>query len=384
MIAKNIFSRWIARWMVVLSLLVPLAAAPAGIVLAAGNADDGAQGAVFTQTNSAAGNEVLAFHAAADGALTPAGAFATGGLGSGAGLGSQGALALSEDHRWLLAVNAGSNEISVFAVSNGGLNLVDKVDSGGVSPISVTIHKRIVYVLNSGASGNITGFKFSPQGELFPLPNSTRFLSNGDAGGSTGPAQISFSPDGRSLVVTEKATNQILTYHLGKTGYDGPVVHASSGQTPFGFAFAKRNFLIVSEAFGGAAGASAASSYALSSGGLQVISPSAPTYQTAACWVAVTGNGRYAYTTNAGSSSISGYRVGNDGSLTLLDADGFTASTGAGSSPTDMAFNRSSRYLYALSGGSSTISAFTVHEDGSLESLGLMDVPAGSVGLAAY
>jgi 6-phosphogluconolactonase (cycloisomerase 2 family) len=389
MIGMKSISHWIKRWLIALSLLAPLLASPAGAVMAAGNYDNGAPGAgapgaVFTLTNSAGGNEVIAFQRGSGGSLISAGAYATGGLGSGAGLGSQGSLALSADHHWLLAVNAGSHEISLFEVSNGGLRLTDKLDSGGLNPISLAIYKQLVYVLNGGGSGNITGFKLSRQGRLHPIPNSTRTLSNGGSGQSTGPAQISFTPDGRSLVVTEKATNQILIYRLSKGGFEGPSVHASAGQTPFGFGFAGRNTLIISEAFGGAPGASAASSYAISGGGLQLISGSALTYQTAACWVAVTHNGRFAYTTNTGSSSITGYQVGSDGSLALLDEDGFTAFTGDGSRPIDMAFSRDNRYLYALSTGSSTISAYAVQANGSLAASGPVSVPAGSVGLAAY
>lgn len=384
MYAKKSFAEKLARLAAAFSLLLVFLAQPAFAVLAAGDSGGTASGAVFTMTNAAGGNEVMVFQRAQDGALTPAGAYATGGLGSGAGLGSQSALALSENQRWLLAVNAGSSQISVFAVSPDGLELTGTVDSGGATPISVTIFKNTVFVLNAGGAGNITGFRLTESGALQPIPGSTRSLSNGGAGASTAPAQISFSPDGKSLVVTEKGTNLILTYRVSKSGIEGPEVYASSGPTPFGFAFSKRNVLVVSEAFGGAPGASAASSYRFTHGSLELVSASAPTLQTAACWVAVSKNGKFAYTTNAGSSSITGYRVDEDGSLTRLDEDGFTASTGSGSSPIDMAFSGSGRYLFALSGRANTISIFALQPDGSLAPLGTTGVPSGSVGLAAY
>ena len=379
---KHFTSLW-ARLAAVLMMLA-LLAAPAGAALAASPASGRAPGAVYTMTNAAGGNEVLVFVRGTDGSLAPGGAYATGGLGSGAGLGSQGALVLSEDNQWLLAVNAGSNDVSVFAVHPGGLELTDTAPSGGTAPIGLTIHKNLVYVLNAGDGGNIIGFKLNPRGSLRAIPGTTRYLSNGGVGAAPGPAQISFTPDGRTLVVTEKATNQILTYQQAKRGYDGPEVHASAGETPFGFAFAKRSILIVSEAFGGAPGASTASSYDVSGHTVQLLDGPEPTFQTAACWVAVSKNGKYAYTTNAGSSSISGYRIGESGELTLLDADGFTASTGDGSSPIDMAFSSNGRFLYAISGGSSTISSFLFRSDGSLMSLGMLDVPAGALGLAAH
>lgn len=342
----------------------------------------GTAGAVYVMSNSAAGNSVLAFERAADGTLFPAGAFATGGLGTGGGLGSQGALVVSEDGRWLLAVNAGSDELSVFRIRRGGLELTDTEPSGGELPISVTEHHGVVYVLNAGGAGNIGGFTLSPHGALSPLAGSTRPLS----GAGTGPAQVEFSPDGDLLVVTEKATSLILTYAVNEEGIAGaPMTHASEGSTPFGFAFSGRDRLIVSEAFGGAPDASATSSYLLSGdGAVQTVSASIPTTETAACWVAVSEDGRYAYTTNTGSGSVSGYAVGRDGTLTLLDADGRTGVTGPGSLPLDVDFSRNGRYLYVLNAGTHTISGFAFSPDGSLSSVETEGgLPAGAAGIVA-
>lgn len=351
----------------------------------AGNASpalaaNGQPGAVYVMTNAAGGNAVLVFNRSADGSLSAGGTYATGGLGSGSGLGSQGSVTLSDDQRWLLVVNAGSNDVSVFRVRPDGLQLASTTPSGGQRPISVTIHKNMVYVLNAGGSGNISGFTSDPQGNLLPLAGSTQPLS----GSGVGPAQVSFSPDGRQLVVTEKATNQILTYDLDRNGAAmAPVVHPSSGATPFGFGWSKKDTLIVSEAFGGAPDASAVSSYSLRGGAFSVVSPSVPTTETAACWIAVTGNGKYAYATNAGSGSVSGYTVGKDGSLTLLNADGVTGLVGAGSTPIDAAMSVNSQFLYVLAAGAHLIAAFQVNADGSLTSLGQAAVPAGVAGIGA-
>ena len=342
--------------------------------------DKGVAGAVYTLTNAVDGNKVLAFNRAGDGSLLPTGEYATGGLGSGGGLGNQGAVILSEDGRWLFAINAGSNEISVFAVRPGGLVLTDTVDSGGVLPVSVTADRDLLYVLNAG-SDNISGFHVNRRGKLEPLAGSTRPLS----GSGTAPAQISFSPEGDLLVVTEKATNRIDTYVVGKDGLaTGPSVHASAGLTPFGFAFDPRGRLVVSEAAGGAFEASSVTSYSVTEDGdLQAISAAVPTTETAACWVVITGNGRYAYTTNAGSGSLAGYAIGRDGRLSLLDPDGRSGVTGDGSTPVDMAFANNSRYLYTLNAGADTISAFSVDADGALHALSTVNLPDGTNGLAA-
>jgi DNA-binding beta-propeller fold protein YncE len=340
----------------------------------------GVAGEVYTMTNSAAGNEVLVFGRAADGSLALPRAIATGGMGTGAGLGSQGSLVLTHNGQWLLAVNAGSDEVSVFRVGPFGLTLTDVQPSGGDRPISVTTHGPLVYVLNAGGVSNITGFRLLQSGDLAPISGSTRSLSTA----SPDPAQIEFDPRGVQIAVTEKATNRILTYHVRADGTVAPAtVHPSAGQTPFGFAFTG-NLLIVSEAFGGAPNASAASSYQLAGGSVNVVSASVGTTETAACWTVVPNNGKFAYVTNTGSGTVTGYGIGNDGTLTLLDADGITGVTGPGSAPADAAFSVNSVFLYVRNGGNGTISAFRTQGDGGLAPLvGVSGLPAGTVGLAA-
>ncbi|CAG0989611.1 6-phosphogluconolactonase [Anaerolineales bacterium] len=342
-------------------------------------------GAVYTMSNAAGGNEILVFKRGANGMLTPAGSVPTGGLGTGAGLGNQGAVVLSRDNQWLYAVNAGSNEISVFAVDPEGLTLVETVPSGGEIPISLTVDRKLLYVLHAGGRvggvDTITGFTIGTDGKLSPLPGSTKPLS----ADNTNPAQVGFTPDGDVLVVTEKATNIIDTYTVGKDGLaSAPMPHPSAGTTPFGFAFGKRSQLFVSEAAGGAPDGSSASSYLVSGdGGLTTISPSVPTTETAACWAQVSNDGRFAYVANAGSGSVSGYRIAHDGTIALLDADGRTGVTGAG--PTDMAFSNNGRFLYALRSGSGAISAFRAEADGNLLPLpGISGMPAGANGLAVW
>jgi 6-phosphogluconolactonase len=356
-----------------------LASAFAVAVLGAGAVDAMASspGAVYTLTNSPAGNAVQVFNRAGDGSLTPNGEFATGGTGTGGGLGSQGAVEL--DGKLLFAVNTGSDSISAFEARRGALELVDTVASGADQPISLTVRDGLVYVLNAGGAGNISGFTVSKRGQLTPLAGSTRPLS----GSGVGPAQVSFDPEGELLVVTEKNTNLIDVYEVDDDGLaSGPSSHLSSGATPFGFGFDKRDHLIVSEAFGGAVDQSAVSSYGVDDGEIEPITSSAKTTETAACWIAVTKNGRFAYTTNTGSGSISGYGISHYGGLSLLDADGRTGVTGP--EPIDMAFSRNSRFLYSLNSGDETISGFRVSADGSLTAIGdVTGLPDGATGLAA-
>ncbi|HEX2911911.1 MAG TPA: beta-propeller fold lactonase family protein [Chloroflexia bacterium] len=342
----------------------------------------GPEGAVYTLSNSAAGNSVLVFNRYEDGSLSPAGTVATGGKGLGAGLGSQGAVTLSKDNRWLFAVNAGDNSVSALKVRDDGLQLVDTVPSNGIRPISLTVHNDILYVLNAGGSGNISGFNLSEKGKLALIPGSSRPLS----GNSVGAAQVSFSPNGKVLVVTEKVTNKIDTYSVDENGQaTGPNVFNAAGVTPFGFAFDGNNRIIVSEAFGGAAGKSATSSYDVSANGdLQVVSASAPTYQTAACWIVVSKDGKYAYAANAGSSSVTGYKVAASSELTLVNADGLTGYTGPSTNPTDEAISKDGKFIYVLNSGATKIAAFQTLNNGHLAIIdGASGFPSGTVGLAA-
>ena len=343
-------------------------------------------GSVYAMDNATNGNHVLAFHRAANGTLSPTGVFETGGLGTGGGLGNQGALVLSRDGHWLFACNPGSDEISVFQVTPQGLVIEDKVNSEGKRPVSLALHNNLLYVLNAGGAvgdqDNITGFIFV-SGKLLHGPGSTQALS----ANNTGPAQVSFTREGDTLIVTEKATGVIDTFTVGDDGLvNNHKTFASPVPTPFGFAVGKEDRIFVSEANGGAANASSVSSYDVSeNGGLASISASVPTAQSAACWVVLTRDQRFAYTSDTGSGTISGYRVNREGELQLLNANGVTGTTGgATSKPIDMALSRDSRYLYSLNSGNGTISAFRVNGNGSLLPLpGLSGIPKGANGLAA-
>lgn len=343
---------------------------------------DNSAGAVYVLSNAADGNKVLVFQRSSDGHLTSSDNYATGGNGTGAGLGSQGSVILHQfgGTDFIFAVNAGSNDVTVFKAEGTKLTWIDKVSSHGTLPISITAHDNLLYVLNAGGTGNISGFRISSDGHLNYLPNSSKALSTDNSG----PAEVRFNNQGTQIAVTEKNTNSISTYTVYESGLTSvAAVHASVGTTPFGFAFDNQDHLLVTDAFGGAAGQSAVTSYNLNNtGNLSLIDGPEPTHQTSACWLAVTNNGKYCYATNTGSGTISGYHVENGGSVTLLNSNGITATTGV--TPGDVTLSINSRFLYNLNSTSHSITLFSVNEDGSLDALGTVDgVPAGAVGIAA-
>jgi len=340
-------------------------------------------GAVFTMTDDATANAVLAFARAANGSLTFVGSYPTGGVGSGGGesvLGSQASMTLSWNGRFLFVVNAGSDEVSSFRVEGSRLTLAGIAPSGGLLPVSVTEHDGLVYVLNAGGTGNISGFTVDEQGHISPLPGSTRPLSSA----TSGAAQVSFDRSGDLLAVTEKAANAIALYvvrHDGRT--TGPSTIASSGSTPFGFAFTGHDVLVVSEAGGGPGGTSAVSSYDLDGQTAEVVSGSVPDGQRAACWLTVTRNGHQAFVANAASGDISTYALDRRGVLTLMA--GAAGVLPQGGKPLDLALTSDERFVYDLDVGNHTLVAFARHPDGTLHPLGEQadGLPTQAVGIAA-
>ena len=348
-----------------------------------GNPDAGvtdAPAAVYTLSNDPTLNEVVVYTRAADGALTPFGSYSTGGRGTGAGLGDQGALVFDAARKAFYAVNAGDNSISMLGLRpDGSLALLSKIGSGGTSPISLSLAGDVLYTVNSGDAthvAQISGFRVHAAG-LDPIASSTQPLS----AANPGPAQIQFTPDGALLVVTEKGTNKIDTFVV-TAGVAGAVkAQTSAGTTPFGFAFGPGNKLIVSEAFGGGAGLGATSSYSLAADGtITAVTSSKTSAQTAPCWVAV--NGTHAYVANTGSATVTAYTIAADGTLALVSANGVSGSTGA--APADEAFTTAGDFFYTRNGGDHSLSIFAVAADGSLtKKSDFAGIPQSSVGLVA-
>lgn len=375
---------------------------------------------VYVLTNQSTGNSIMVFHRDARGVLTQVGdAVPTGGIGNGTGqltladiapLGSQNSLVLSGDGRLLFAVNAGSNSVSVFAASRDELTLLNTVSSGGTCPVSIAVQGDLVYVLNAGipptpipptctlptgtpqtaTPGTISGFRVDARtNQLVPLARSTQSLP----GGATAfPAQVSFSPDGSVLVVTEKGPTQgqVDTFVVDRGLAQPGVSHPPNGAVPFGFAFGPHDVAIISDAnappptVGPPFGPSSLTSYQLTDdGSLTVVTPALSDTQLLACWVNVPNNGNFAYTSNTGSGTISSYTVSSRGKLELLDATAATINEGA-SAPIDMAFSNNSRFLYVNDGLNGAIVGFRVEFDGSLTQVtSVTGVPFGSEGIAA-
>ena len=344
-------------------------------------------GALFTMTNNANGNLVVAFARDQEGQLSLLHRYPTDGKGAGVPLGNASGIAMTTDGRFLLVVNAGSNDVSVFGINGATLHLIDREPSGGKMPISVTESRHIVYVLNAGGNvggkDTINGFQLGFGGKLMPISGSMRPLS----AASTGPAQVGFSLDGRDLVVTEKNTSLIDIYTVRADGLvDGPFSHGSGAPTPFGFTFDLEDHLLVSDAAAKMQNAAGLSSYTIDPGhGLQPISAFSPDNQTAACWVVVTRDGTTAFVANTGSGTISGFHDTLNGVLMPLNGGMPLASTGAGSGPIDMAQSHDGRFLYVLDGGAGAISAFSEHAGGQLGSqLGVSGLPLSVNGLVGF
>ena len=334
---------------------------------------------LYTESNEAGKNRVLIYEIRPNGSLNYKSAVESGGAGTGAGLGSQGALTVDKDHKLLFAVNAGSNSVSSFKIQDdGNLLLAHTESTDGTNPNSVTVYGSLLYVLNHGTD-NIHGFWIGAGGTLSHIQGSTQPLSSS----GTDAPQISFTPGGNWLVVTEKMTNNISSFKLKNDGSTWPaVVTASTGQTPFGFDFARNNVMVVSNAAGGAADAGSATSYYMGSNGNQhAINGAVPNNQGAPCWVAATQFGRFAFITNTGSNSISSYYIAPSGRLYLVDK----AAAPTDSSPTDIVVAKNNFFVYALTQKSGTIGEYHRTFLGGLKHTGTTSgIPASTTGLVTF
>jgi 6-phosphogluconolactonase len=332
-------------------------------------------GNVYVNDNTSTANTVAAFQRRPDGSLQPlpGSPFATGGAGTGAGIGSQGSLQTAFDGRYVLAVDAGSNQISVLAVRrDGSLRPVPggTVSSGGSQPVSVAVHDDLVYVANAGTGAgttNYTGFVLGVDGVLHPLPGSTISLPDGSQ-----PGDVLFNATGSKLAATRVGTSLIDSFIVDRGGllHAAPgAPYAAQGPGPFGSEFRPTDpgQLFVSNAHGGAGNGTVSAFRAARDGTLTSIgsSPFAD-QQTAPCWVEISHDGRFLFAVNTAQPSISSYAIDRDGTLTLLGSTPFRNPTGLG--PVDARLSPDGNTLFVVDGGTSQVSAFRVH-GGSLTEL---------------
>ena len=338
----------------------------------------GADHAVFVQTNDPAGNAIVAYSRAGDGSLTWAATYPTGGNGARAAgaavdpLASQSSLVYDANHGLLLAVNAGSNTVSVFSVSGDALHLNQVFASGGPFPASIGVHGDLAYVLDAGFAGYVQGYRIAG-GTLHPITGSLRSLGLGNGNPPAflqSPAQVGFTPDGSKLVITMKGNGGGSVYVYDVTS-DGrlsrtPAITAVGGNA-FAFVFDPAGQLvIVNAAFGNL------STYTVNSNGtLSLVSAGASDGQAAACWVTAAGGNYFA--ANAGSGSLSQYTISSNGTVTLGASPAATGIPGA----VDSAASSDGHFLYAQSGGSGSVKAFAVNGDGSLTPIGSWTIPDG-------
>jgi 6-phosphogluconolactonase len=325
-------------------------------------------GHVFVNDNTANANTIAAYDRHADGTLTPVpgSPFATGGAGSGAVIGSQGAVQFSATGRWLVAVDAGSNQISVLRVKqNGALRQVPggTVSSGGTEPVSVAVNGHRVYVANAGVGGSdYTGFTLHRHGQLSPLPGSTIPLPD-----SAAPGDVLINPTGTELVGTRVGTSQIDAFAIDQRGglHAAPgSPYAAQGPGPFGSEFSPTapGQLFVSNAHGGT-NAGTVSAFTVGQGGsLSALSGSPfADDQTAPCWVEISHDGRLLFAVNTAVPSISRYRIASDGTLTLLGSTPFSDAGAAGFAPQDARLSPDGSTLWVVDSKAAAISGFAVH-----------------------
>jgi hypothetical protein len=342
-------------------------------------------GYTYIDGNTAAANTIDGFARHADGSVTPlpGSPFTAGGAGLGAGLASQGAIQATPDGRYLLAVDAGSNQVSVLRVTAGGVPVLagQPVSSGGVKPVSIAVSRAgLVYVANSGAGGSgYSGFRLHRNGRLTAIPHSTVTVPD-----NAGLGDVFFNAFGGHLIGTRTGTSQIDSFvvlpggHL-VTAKGSPFTGQGLGQLGAEFSPARPSQLFVSNAHNGA-GLGTVSAY--HDGFFGHLSPigSSPYAdgQTAPCWVEISHDGKYLFTVNTGSGNISGYSINPDGSLALI---GSTPIRGGGAD-IDLRLSPDGTTLSVDGSGNHILSVFAVH-GGTLTELPSSPTPLPAGGTPA-
>ena len=362
--------------------LLALAGAAATIAAGSASAASDVVGHLYVNDNTAGTNTIAGFDRHADGSLTAlqGSPFTAGGAGTGAGIGSQGALQVASDGRYLLAVDAGSNQISVLRInSDGELSPVGggPVSSGGSKPVSIAVHGDLVYVANAGDGGsNYTGFTLNPGGHLRPLAGSTVPLPDGSS-----PGDVLFNGDGTRLVGNRVGTSLIDSFTVGGDGRLNAAPaspFAAQGLGPFGSEFRPTDptQLFISNAHNVGAGTGTISAFSDASDGTltSIDSSPFPDFQTASCWVEISHDGQILFTVNTASGSISRYAIAADGALSLL---GSTPLGTAGAGAEDARLGPNGRTLWVVDTGARAVSAFAV--DGG----NLTELPSSPTGLPA-
>jgi YD repeat-containing protein len=342
----------------------------------------GASHVVFVQTDNTAGNQVIAYHRAADGTLSFAGTYNTGGLGGQLTgsvvdhLASQGSLTYDPRHSLLYAVNAGSDTVTVFVAHGHHLFRQQVISSGGDFPVSVAVHGDLVYVLSALNGGSVRGYRVFA-GRLFPIYGSKRLLHLDPTATPqfvNTPGQVAFSPDGSQLIVTTKANgNDVDVFGVRPGGAltSSPVVNSEPGTVPFAVTFDPAGDLVIAEA-----GPSALATFALQSDGTITQLDAVATGQSATCWV--TADGGQLFTSNTGSGNVTRFTSDAQGRLTLL------GQTATDPGTVDSTATPDGRFLYVQAGGDGSVDEFSVTA-GTLTEIGSVTVPGavGGEGIAA-
>lgn len=352
-----------------------------------------AKAVIYTASNETQGNRVIAFEVdKKHGHLNELGSFNTQGTGTGAPIGNQAALAKDASDRWLFVTNAGDGTVTSFRIQPEGLEFVNRIKSGGTSPISVTVFGTLVYVLNEGSGldadppelryDNISGLRFTPGGVLEPIENSTRILDNTQL---TAPAQVGFNKSGTVLLITEKATSMLTTYVMqaDDTPTVEPLKRASAVPTPFGFEFGDRDYVFITEANGGGAGVTASYRIDRETGTVSSLVDLVD-MGLATCWTVLSSDQTVGYSVNTGSDSLSLYRVNFDGTMEPFFSNNPNKEIPTGDAPRDAVLTQNNQFLFVLNNGDGVIHGYRVRRDGRLKQFGCpVHVPTSVTGLVS-
>lgn len=340
--------------------------------------------ALFVETESTSGNDVLSYSRASDGTIAFAASYPTRGIGATAAgatadpIASQGGLTLINDNSELVATNAGSDTITLFAVNGTHLTFLQQVASQGQFPVSVAAYNSLVSVLNAGGTGSVAQFRLFGD---FLAPQSAQVRSLGLSNTNPpdfhhGAGEVAYTPNGQHLIITTKlSTNAFDVYSVGLNGNLGatPTVTTADNALPFSFTFDNAGHVVAAEASN-----SSVSTYALDPNGSLTSLGTVSDAQSALCWIS--GANGYFYGSNAGSGNVSSFNESAGAAPQLVNATAAIAHGGT----IDSAISPNAQTLYVESGGAGTVDAYAIGAGGTLTQIEtIFNIPAASEGIAA-
>jgi 6-phosphogluconolactonase (cycloisomerase 2 family) len=342
----------------------------------------GSMQAEFAYVANLGSNNVSAYRIGENGALTP-----VPGSPFPAGI-RPSSIAVDLFGRFAYVANFESNDVSAYRIGfNGALMPVggSPFPTGsdlfsGPTSVAVDPFGRFVYVTNVGSS-NVSAFRINKNGALTPVAGSPFPTGNVVDSGSM---SVAVDPLGRFVYVSNMDSNNISAFRIGKNGAltpinGSPFSAGRRGELPgalavdlfgrFLYVAKEGNDTISAFRIGPNGALTDVAGSPFSAGGALEDDPRS---------VAVDLFGRFAFVANFEGNNVSAFRIGENGALTTVPGSPFSTGSGSGGFTASVAVDLFGRFVYVANHFVHTVSAFRIGPNGALTLIAGSPFPAGN------